>query len=84
MGAALHWREHQGSGWVKDVVVREQERGRGLGKALLLHGLRAYRDHGATRVGRKVDSTNPTGARQLYERLGWVTDRTYEIRLRPL
>lgn len=84
VGAALHWREHQGFGWVKDVVVREDERGLGLGKALLLYGLRAYADRGATRVGLKVDSTNPTGAAHLYARLGWVTDRTYEIRLRPL
>ncbi len=57
--------------------MRENERGRGLGKALLRHGFNAYRDRGAERVGLKVDADNPTGAPQLYERVGFVVDRRY-------
>ena len=79
VACALHWKEHQGRGWVKDVVVRESERGRGLGKALLQHGFRAYAARGADHVGLKVDATNPTGAPQLYERLGFVTDQRLGI-----
>jgi mycothiol synthase len=79
IACALHWKEGQGRGWVKDIVVRESERGRGLAKALLQHGFRAYAERGADRVGLKVDSTNPTGALQLYERLGFVTDQRLEI-----
>ncbi len=79
VACALHWKEHQRRGWVKDLVVRESERGAGLGKALLYHGLRAYRDRGAARVGLKVDTTNPTGAPQLYERVGFVVDRRFGI-----
>jgi mycothiol synthase len=79
VACALHWKESEGSGWVKDIVVRESERGRGLGKALLHHAFRAYADRGADRVGLKVDSTNPTGAPQLYERLGFVTDQRLGI-----
>ncbi|HEV7641880.1 MAG TPA: GNAT family N-acetyltransferase [Gaiellaceae bacterium] len=79
VACALHWKESQGRGWVKDLVVRESERGRGLAKALLHHGFRAYAERGADRVGLKVDSTNPTGAPQLYERLGFVTDQRLEI-----
>jgi mycothiol synthase len=75
VACALHWKEHQGRGWVKDIVVRPGERGQGLAKALLHHGFRAYAERGADRVGLKVDSTNPTGAPQLYERLGFVTDQ---------
>ena len=75
----LHWRESQSRGWVKDLVVRETERGRGLAKALLHHGFRAYAGRGVRRVGLKVDSTNPTGAPQLYERVGFVTDQRLEI-----
>jgi ribosomal protein S18 acetylase RimI-like enzyme len=75
----LHWKEQQGHGWVKDLVVRESERGRGLGKALLQHGFCAYAARGADRVGLKVDATNPTGAPQLYERLGFVTDQRLGI-----
>src|SRR5258705_419289 len=79
IACALHWKEGQGRGWVKDIVVRESERGRGLAKALLQHAFRAYAERGADRVGLKVDSTNPTGALQLYERLGFVTDQRLEI-----
>ena len=46
------------------------ERGRGIAKALLQHAFRVYAARGAKQVGLKVDSTNPTGAIQLYERLG--------------
>lgn len=79
VACALHWKVHQGRGWVKDIVVRESERGQGLGKALLQHAFRTYADQGASTVGLKVDSTNPTGAPQLYERVGFVTDQRYGI-----
>jgi mycothiol synthase len=79
VACALHWKESQRRGWVKDIVVRESERGRGLAKALLHRGFRAYAERGVERVGLKVDSTNPTGALQLYERLGFVIDQRLEI-----
>lgn len=79
VACALHWKESQGRGWVKDLVVRKNERGRGLAKALLQHGFREYARRGADRVGLKVDSTNPTGAPQLYERLGFVIDQRLGI-----
>lgn len=84
VACSLHWRETNGRGWVKDIVVREDERGRGLGKALLQHAFRVYAARGATQVGLKVDSTNPTGAIQLYERLGFVTDQRLTIWLKRL
>jgi len=84
VGCALHWRETQGKGWVKDLVVDPSERGRGLGKALLQHGFAAYRDRGAERVGLKVDAGNPTGAPQLYERVGFVIDRRYAVWIKRL
>lgn len=75
VACALHWKESNGRGWVKDIVVREDQRGRGLAKALLHRAFRAYADRGVTKVGLKVDSTNPTGAAQLYEGVGFVTDQ---------
>lgn len=77
VGCALHWR----TGWVKDLVVRESHRGRGLGKALLLHAFAEFARRGIPRVGLKVDAGNPTGAIQLYERLGFTADRREEIRV---
>lgn len=84
VGCALHWKPFQERGWVKDLVVHVDERGAGLGKALLQHGFREYAGRGAAQVGLKVDATNPTGAPQLYERVGFVTDRRYEIWLKRL
>jgi mycothiol synthase len=79
VACALHWKENRGRGWIKDIVVRKSERGNGLGKALLHHGFRAYADRGVDRVGLKVDSTNPTGALQLYARVGFETDQRLGI-----
>jgi mycothiol synthase len=84
VACALHWKPLQAAGWVKDLVVHVDERGAGLGKALLEHGFREYAERSATRVGLKVDANNPTGAPQLYERVGFVTDRRYEIWLKRL
>ena len=84
VACALHWKVYRGRGWVKDIVVRESERGHGLGKALLHHAFRTYAEQGATAVGLKVDSTNPTGAPQLYERVGFVTNQRYAIWIKRL
>jgi len=77
VACALHWKEHMRRGWVKDIVVQENQRGHGLGKALLHHGFAEYARRGVERVGLKVDAGNPTGAPQLYERVGFVIDRRY-------
>lgn len=79
VACALHWRAHERKGWVKDIVVSESERGRGLGRSLLEHGFHEYRARDVDRVGLKVDANNPTGAPRLYERVGFVPDRSYRI-----
>ncbi len=79
VACALHWRPNNGDGWVKDIAVRENERGRGLGTALLRHAFREYSARGANRVGLKVDANNPTGALRLYESVGFSVDRTYRV-----
>jgi ribosomal protein S18 acetylase RimI-like enzyme len=73
-GCALNWR----TGWLKDLAVRENERGRGLGRALVAHSLAEFARRGVERVGLKVDASNPTGALCLYERLGFVLERREE------
>ena len=84
VACALNWRERRGRGWVKDLVVAESERGRGLAKALLHQTFRAYAARGAEQVGLKVEPENPTGAPQLYAQVGFVTDHTYGIWVKPL
>ena len=51
VACALHWKVHQGRGWVKDIVVRESERGNGLGKALLQHAFNTYANRGRRESG---------------------------------
>lgn len=55
------------------IGVRPRWRGRGLGVALTRAGLVLLRDEGIDLVVSGVDADNPTGARQIYEREGFVT-----------
>lgn len=60
------------TGMIRYVGVTPGWRQRGLGKALTLAGLLALRRAGMTRAVLGVDAENVTGARQLYERYGFV------------
>jgi mycothiol synthase len=75
VGAALNWKE----GYVKDLVVHPDWRGRGLGKSLMLQTFAEFARRGVERVTLKTDSINPTRAWRLYERVGMKTERTYEV-----
>jgi GNAT superfamily N-acetyltransferase len=55
-------------GWVDQLAVRRDQRGRGLGRALLTASFAAARARGATRFGLSTDSR--TGALGVYERVG--------------
>jgi mycothiol synthase len=75
VGAALNWDE----GYIKDLVVHPDWRGRGLGKALVYQTFGEFKRRGLPRVTLKTDSNNPTDAWRLYERAGMRKERTYEI-----
>jgi mycothiol synthase len=57
-------------GWVGALGVRRAWRGRGLGRALLLHSFREFRRRGLIRAALGVDAANATGATQLYASVG--------------
>jgi len=61
--------------WVSLVGVRPEWRGRGLGQAVLAHGLRTLQQAGFHTAGLHVDAEN-TPAVRLYERLGLAVART--------
>lgn len=67
-GFALCWT----SSFVKDIAVAPAHRRKGVGEALLLTAFRKLRDRGHEQIGLKVQTDNPSGARRLYERLGFV------------
>jgi len=57
-------------GWVKSLAVLKEQRGKGVGGALLRTALATYAAKGRTRAGLGVDLTNPTNAYRLYESVG--------------
>jgi mycothiol synthase len=59
-------------------------RGKGLGKSLLLHGLRSLRSAGLDTALLGVDSISPTGANKLYESVGFTVRYRDFIYNRPL
>ncbi|WP_211658405.1 GNAT family N-acetyltransferase [Phytoactinopolyspora halophila] len=63
-------------GWTDLLAVRREYRGRGIAEALLTAAMHAYADAGLEYAGLDVDTENPTGALGLYERLGYVRERS--------
>lgn len=75
-----------GLGWVDTLAVRRPWRGRGLGKALLLHAFADFRRRGLERCALGVDAASPTGATRLYEGVGMRPTQehtVYQKELRP-
>ena len=66
-------------GYVYVLAVPRPWRGRGLGRALLLHAFAALRERGHTTVALGVDAENPTGAYQLYESVGMRASRASDF-----
>lgn len=60
----------QDEGWVKNLGVSKEYRGRGLGRMLLQTAFQTYSRKGRWAAGLGVDMTNPTGAYRLYESVG--------------
>jgi mycothiol synthase len=75
--AAENERLGYNEGHVDLLGARPDFRKRGLGRAMLLHGLRRLQAAGVqvARIG--VDATNPSGAGRLYESVGFRTAATW-------
>jgi len=68
IGCALCF-EYPDLGWVRQLAVRADRRGAGLGRMLLQYAFRAFKARGFSRVGLAVESENET-AYKLYESTG--------------
>jgi mycothiol synthase len=62
--------DRNGGAEVGALGVRRPWRGKGYGRALLLHTFGEFYRRGTTRITLGVDSANPTGATKLYESVG--------------
>jgi mycothiol synthase len=65
-------------GYIAQLAVRRDQRGRGLGLALLRHGFGELYRRGVREVYLDVDSHNRTGATRLYERAGMRVQHQYD------
>jgi mycothiol synthase len=72
------------TGYIGQVGTRRPWRGRGLGSTLVCTTLAAMKKAGYGRAALTVDAGNPTGAQDLYERLGFVTERQNVSYQRPI
>jgi mycothiol synthase len=71
-------------GWIELLGTTRAWRGKGLGKSLLLHGLRSLKSAGLDIALLGVDSTSPTGANKLYESAGFTVRHRDTIYCRDL
>jgi mycothiol synthase len=72
------------AGYIEYLAVRRSWRGRGLGAALLVHGLHLLAARGVELIFLGVDAESATGADRLYRRVGMRVQReddVYERRL---
>ncbi|MEX2323504.1 MAG: GNAT family N-acetyltransferase [Acidimicrobiia bacterium] len=68
-------------GITESISTQRRWRGKGLAKALIAESMRMFKDIGMTEVALGVHTTNPTGAFQLYQGLGYeVVARSYAVR----
>jgi ribosomal protein S18 acetylase RimI-like enzyme len=72
VGAALCW----SSAFVKDLCVAPQFRRRGLASGLLTAVFAHFRMRGALVVELRSHSDNPSGANDLYRKMGFVKSET--------
>jgi mycothiol synthase len=65
----------QDTAWVQYLAVRRDRRGRGLGRALLVHAIEAGRVRGLTKAELNTDTR--TGALDLYQHVGMRVKETF-------
>lgn len=71
--------KHRGikRGWINTIGVLKPLRRKGVGTALILHGLRALKAKGMTEACLGVDDWNPTKAIELYKKVGFKVVHKY-------
>lgn len=71
-------------GWVSFLGVRRPWRKRGLATAILAWSLREAAARGLAAVALDVDADNPTGAKRLYERVGFYEAERFLVYRRQM
>ena len=66
-------------GWVTLLGVRAPVRGRGIAAALLRHAFAGFAQRETHSIVLAVDAANPTGATDLYERIGMRVVKCFDV-----
>jgi mycothiol synthase len=69
--------DYEDVGWIRQLGVAQDWRGRGIGTALLLTAFAEFKRRGRQNSALVVDSWNRTGAKSVYERLGMREERVH-------
>lgn len=73
-----------GGGWIGELGVLPEHRGRGIASTLLRRSFAAFASRGLPHARLNVDAANPTDAVRLYERAGMRAVRSWELYERRL
>ena len=60
-------------GWIYDIMVFPEQRGKGVGETLMRHALKVSKERGFAQTGLMVNAKNKA-AWSLYEKLGFQTE----------
>jgi mycothiol synthase len=74
----------EGGGWIQYLGVVPDQRGRGLGRLLLLEAFAAFHAAGVRRIELTVSSENVPAARALYDSVGMTEMLRYENLRKPI
>ncbi|MHA3963690.1 MAG: GNAT family N-acetyltransferase [Candidatus Thorarchaeota archaeon SMTZ1-45] len=67
------------TGYIPDIVIEPEHRGKGLGRALLIHSMKRQIESNTTICKTDLDVTFSNTARYLYESLGFSTVEEYAM-----
>jgi len=85
IGLCVNWLPPDASqGWIEAIGVVPEWRGRGVADAMMTRSLNTFLEHGLTKVALDVDTQNPTGALQLYEKSGFTAVKREAIFVKAL
>ena len=79
IGACFMTIRNGDTGYIPDIVIEPELRGRGLGKALLIHSMKRQSENEESLEKIDLDVTLSNNAYYLYESLGFKTVREYSI-----
>jgi ribosomal protein S18 acetylase RimI-like enzyme len=82
VGVAMGRTWDDGTGWISQLATAKDERGRGLGRAMLLEALRRRVAAGANSLGLSVQAEN-AGALRMYLDAGLEIDREFRTYTKP-